>query len=337
MLRPAPAVLIVALATFGGTLTAPAAAAGQQLLEQVRTLAGQNAEAYAEPITLGLAHALAAGYMDRASILPAFGFDVGFRFLGALPTREQKHFNAFVPDSVVFRDQVYHDPYRSADGTLETPTIAGEGPGVVLVPSGTFEAQLVAAGEDPQDYRILLPDGLSLPVVPAMSFHGSLGIGAGTQLTIHFLPRLEVVSEVGELSGHGFTVHHALSHWFTSPVDLMLTAGFQEARAGEFLETSALHYGGVGGVRAGPMSFFGGVLLRNASTDISYQVELPDGLAEDHPAIPAGAELSFTTSAGSGPAYLVGARLQLLALNLAGHYTFGTYDVFTLKLGLGLP
>lgn len=318
-------------------LLSPGRADAQELLDRIRGLAGQNAEAYAEPVTRGLGHALSGGFMDRASVLPGLGFDIGVRVLAAIPTEEQKRFDVFLPDSVVFRNQVYRDPYRPRDGTLETPNIAGEGPGVVLVPAGQFEAELLAAGEDPDDYRVSLPGGLSLPAVPALSFHGSVGIGAGTQVMVHFLPSVEVVSEVGKVSGHGLTVHHALTHWFTSPVDLMVTGGFQEGRAGDFLETSAVHFGAMGGVKAGPMSFFGGALLRNASTDVTYRVELAENIPDDHPAVPSGVDIAFTTSAGSGPSFLMGARIQLLAMNLSGHYAFGTYDVFSLKLGLGLP
>lgn len=321
-------------------LAAPTCLVAQTVADQIRSLSGENAERYAEPLARGLAHALAGGYMDRASVLPSLGFDLGVRVLGARPTREGRTFQPVIPDSVVFQHpttgqpQVYFDPFRSQDGATESPTIVGEGSGIVLVPDGDFEAALLQAGQDPADYRLAFPSGQSISVVPAMSFHGSLGIGMGTEVTMHFLPTVEILSEVGEVRSHGLTVSHSPTHWFSSPVDLLLTAGYHEGRAGEEVQVSALHYGGMGGVSAGPMSFFGGFLLRNASTDVNYRIENPDGL----PGIPAdGVEVSFTSDAGSGPSYLLGVRLQLLVLNIAGHYSVGTYDVFSIKLGLGLP
>ncbi|MFW6200403.1 MAG: DUF6588 family protein [Gemmatimonadota bacterium] len=336
-LRPSPRLpgLVVLLA---GLLPCPLGA--QQLVEQLRPLAKANAEAYAAPLTRGLAHSLARGSMDRASVLGGLRFDVGVRFVGARPPAEDEVFQVVLPDSVVYRppgsseDVVYRQPYRPRDGAEESPTVAGEGPGSVLVPDGDFEDDLIAAGEDPEDFAVALPDGLSLPVIPTMTLHGSLGIGMGTELTAHMLPPVEVLSEVGDLRSHGATVSHEVSRWFPSPADLLVTAGFQEGRAGDFLRSSALHYGGMGGVSAGPLSLFGGLLLRRASTRVRYRVENPD----DIPGIPAdGAELAFRTDAGSGPAWVVGARLQLLILNLGGHYAMGPYDVFSLKVGLGLP
>jgi hypothetical protein len=318
----------------------PTCVAAQTVVDQIRSLSGENAELYAEPLARGLAQALAGGHMERASVLPALGFDLGVRVMGARPTREARTFQPVIPDSVVFQHpftgqpQVYFDPFRAQDGATESPTIVGEGAGIVLVPDGDFEAALLEAGQDPADYRIAFPSGQSISVVPTMSFHGSLGIGMGTEVTMHFLPTVEILSEVGEVRSHGLSVSHSPTHWFSSPVDLLLTAGYHEGRAGEEVHVSALHYGGVGGVAAGPMSFFGGVQLRYASTDVNYRIENPDGV----PGIPAdGLEVSFSTDAGSGPSYLVGARLQLLVLNIAGHYSVGSYDVFSIKMGLGLP
>lgn len=330
--RVLPAVLLLALVPVSG--------GAQQLVDQIRTLAEDNAAAYAEPLTVGLAHALAGGYMDRSSVLPGLRFDVGVRLQGARPPAEADFFQVSVPDSVVFRpsqsqpERVYHTPYRPRDGTLESPTVAGEGLGIVLVPDDEFEEALVAAGQNPEDYAIPFPDGLSLPVIPTMSLHGALGVGMGTEVVVHVLPPLEILSEVGDLRSHGMTVNHEFSRWFPSPVDLLVTAGFQEAESGEFLRSSSIHYGGMGGVSAGPMSFFGGLLLRNASTRVTYRVENPEG----HPGLPVdGVDLAFRSDADSGPAWILGARLQLLVLNLAGHYAAGPYDVFSLKVGLGLP
>jgi len=314
-------------------------AGAQDVVSQIQALAAENADGYASPLTEGLAYTLAAGYMDRSAPMSALGFDVGVRFLGSRPSREHRTFQAALPESIVFQhptmgERTYHDPYRSRDGSLETPTIAGNGEGVVLVPAGEFEADLLAAGENPDDYRVVFPSGLSLPVTPLVVVHASVGVGVGTEVSVRYLPGTEVAPELGRVSSQGFTVSHLASRWVGLPVDLTAVVGYQTMRGEEFLDASGTHVGLTGGIGVGPMDFFGGALVRNASSRLTYRVENPDdlpGLPED------GLELSVRSSTSSSPGYVLGARLQLLALNLSGHYTFGAHDVFSLKLGLGLP
>ena len=320
-------------------LILPAPGEAQDVVRQIQALAAENADGYASPLTEGLAYTLAAGYMDRSAPMSALGFDIGVRFLGSRPSREHRTFQAALPDSVVFQhpsagQRVYHDPYRSRDGSLETPTIAGNGEGLVLVPTGEFEDALLAAGENPDDYRVVFPSGLSLPVTPLVTVHASLGVGAGTEVSIRYLPATEVAPELGRVTSHGFTVSHLVSQWVGLPVDLTAVVGYQNMRGEDFLDASGTHFGLTGGIGAGPMNFFGGALVRSSSSELTYRVENPDdvpGLPED------GLELSVRSSTSASPGYVLGARLQLLALNLSGHYTFGAHDVFSLKLGLGLP
>ena len=314
-------------------------AEAQDVVSQIQALAAENADAYASPLTEGLAYTLAAGYMDRSAPMSALGFDVGVRFLGSRPSREHRTFQAVLPESIVFQhptmgERTYHDPYQSRDESLETPTIAGNGEGLVLVPAGQFEADLLEAGENPDDYQVAFPSGLSLPVTPLVVVHATLGVGVGTEMSVRYLPKAEVAPELGRVSSHGFTVSHLVSRWVGLPVDLTAVVGYQTMSGEGFLEASGTHVGLTGGIGAGPMDFFGGALVRNASSELTYRVENPDdlpGLPED------GAELSVRSSTSASPGYVLGARLQLLALNLSGHYTFGAHDVFSLKLGLGLP
>jgi len=112
------------------------------------------------------------------------------------------------------------------------------------------------------------------------------------------------------------------------------TAGYQEATAGDHLRVTAAHLGIIGGHTAGPMDFYGGALLRSASTEVSYQLTLEEGT----PMLPgAGTEISFRSRASRGPGFLIGTRLQLLVLNVAGHYTVSDQNVFSVKVGMGMP
>jgi hypothetical protein len=314
---------------------------GQEVVDQIRALALENAEGYAAPVGRSLAHALSDGFVDRAAPLPALGFELGVRVMGARVPAEERTFGVALPDSVAVQhpqlgQQIYLDPYRPRDGTLESPTAAGKGSGVVLVPAGQFEEDILAAGLDPNspEFQLRLPDGLGLSILPALSFHASLGLGMGTEVTLHFLPGTEISPEIGEARAHGLGIRHQLSNWLPSPVDLTLAAGYQQATAGDYLEVSAWHYGLQGGLKAGPMHFFAGTQMREAWSRLTFLVETPSGSV----AFPGtDGEVGLRVHGDRSPSWIVGANLQLLVLNLSGHYSFGSYDVFSLKLGLGLP
>jgi hypothetical protein len=332
-----PARLPLVVLTALLTLAPPAA--GQDVLEQVRVLAGQNAEGYAAPLTVGLAHALADGFVDRSRPLGALRFDLGVRFYGARLPAASETFQATLPDSVAVRhpslgERTYADPYRGEDGALETPTIAGRGPGLVLVPTGQFEADILAAGLDPDDFAWSMPAGLALPLVPLVTMHAAMGIGVGTEVALRFSPAMEVAPELGRLRIHGAHVSHLLSRWLPLPLDVTATAGYQEATVGDHLYARATQLGLFGGTSAGPINFYGGALLRDASTEITYRLDAPDGPV----ALPGGGtEISFRSRTSRVPGLLLGARLQLLVMNLSGHYTLADHDVFSVKVGLGMP
>jgi|GEM_PF-2079916 len=329
-----PTILAIAVAPCL-LLSSARDASAQELLDQIAGLGRANAEAYALPLSEGLVRAMAGGYVDRSRPLEALRFDLGVRLLGTLPGEERQSFTAVVPNTVSFSGSVFQQPYGSTDGSLETPTIAGGGDGLVLVPQGAFRSTLLARGLDPDDFTLEFPPGLDLPLAPNLAVQLSMGIGFGTEVALRFLPAVQVLPEVGELRSHGFSVHHHLSRWIPLPgVELTGVAGFQEATAGEDIDVRAMHWGVIGGTRIGPLDLFGSAQLRSGSARIEYRVDNPGGV----PLLPPdGTSVSFRTSVDTEPTYLVGARLQLLVLNLAGHYSFGEQDGFSIKLGMGLP
>lgn len=329
-----PALLTICLLPW--LLLLPAhEASGQELLDQISALGTENAAGYAAPLTEGLVRALAGGYVDRSRPLDALRFDLGFRFLGTRFGEEGRFFAASLPDSAVYAGQVFRDPYIPAAGSLETPTIAGKGEGLTLAPHGSFRSALLARGLNPDDYRLVFPAGLDLPLAPNLAVKLAVGIGFGTEVALRFLPAVQILPELGELRSHGLSVHHHLSGWIPVPgLDITGMVGFQEATAGEGIDVRAVHWGATAGTRLGPLDLFGGAQVRSGSARVEYRVENPGNI----PILPEnGTTLDFRTRVSAEPSYLVGVRLQLLVLNLSGHYVFGDQDGFSIKLGMGLP
>jgi len=326
--------LLVAITAFDAV-----PALGQSAEEQIRALVGENAEGYLRPLSDGMTFALTGGVFDAARVRGLLSFDLGIRVNGARPGESARSFLAVLPDTLRWAppgvpEQVFTDPLRPVDGSLRTPSAVGSGPGIRLEPDGAYREALLQAGENPDDYRITLPEGLDLSVVPTAILSFSVGVGFGTEISARYLPRVEINDEIGRVGATGWGVQHMVSQWFASPVDLSVGVGRQDLEVGDFLDARASEGWLSVGRTVGPLSVFGTAGLRSATVDVTYEVENPDGT----PGLPASgtpvqfrSDLDTTTSLGAG------FRLQLLFMNLSGRYTTGDFDTFSVHVGFGMP
>ncbi|MSR23317.1 MAG: hypothetical protein EXR92_07235 [Gemmatimonadetes bacterium] len=301
-------------------------------------LALENAELFVQPLTQGLGFAMTSGLFDEAKPLGRFGFDVGIRVNAALPPTEAETFSAVLPASVVWNRPVlgprtYSNPFKGKGASLLSPTAVGDGPGVILEPTGQFRSDLVLYGQNPANYEIAFPEGLKIPAIPFLVAHASVGLGFGTDVTVRFIPEIEVDDELGAIKAMGFAVRHEISTWIPMPLDLSVVLGTQTLNVGDYLEASSTQYGLVAGRGLGPLSLFVSGIARSASVNISYTVENPD----DNPGLPEdGTEIRFEEDIESGVALGAGARLSLLFMNIDGQYVMDDYNGFSVKMGFGL-
>ncbi len=327
-----------ALIGFGllSLIATPRASLGQDRIEaDLERLTTANAKGFVEPLSRGLAFAMVGGIFDGAEPLGAFDFEVGARVSGALPPRESETFQPVLPEEVVWNGTTYTDPYRARDGLTSTPTVVGRGPGVVLEPSGGFREALTTSGRQPSDFELPLPAGRDIPAVPYPVFHASLGVGFGTELSVRFTPELKVDEELGGFRGLGFALRHALTNWFESPVELSILLARQTLDIGTYLDASSTQYGLLASRRLGPLALFASGQLRSGTVDVLYEVDNADNA---NPGLPNdGEQIRFSEKLGTGGALGLGARLQLLIMNLSGQYTFEDYSVVTIKVGFGTP
>lgn len=320
-------------------VTAPRAGHGQDRVERdLAGLAAENARLYVEPLARGLALAMGAGAFDGAASLPTLGFEIGAKVTGALLPVEAESFDALAPETVTWTGPfggTFEDPYRPVGGSFSTPTVAGEGAGVTLEPDGEFRDAIVASGLDPSDFSLAFPDGEDVPLVPHPVLYAGLGIGLGTEVSVRYTPRLQIDDEIGELKGLGFAVRHTLTRWFSSPVDIAVQAATQEIELGDYADARSTEYGLLASRRMGPLSIFAAGVIRRAEVDVEYVTE---NSGDANPGLPPdGTRISFSEDLESGTAFGLGARLQLLVLNVAGEYTWDEYPLVTVKVGFGSP
>ena len=307
-------------------VTAPHAARAQDrsVLDALQALAEENASLYVEPLTVGLGIGLNTGFNATAATHEVLGFDIGVRVVGALVPDELDFFQAIPPSSFTFNGTTYQDPYAPAGGSLTTPTVTGPGEGRLgtgeandLEPQGDFRQDLILAGENPDDYNIPFPEGFDLPGVPFAVIQGSLGIPLGTDLTVRFIPAVEVHEDVGDVEAFGFGIRHSVSQWFPTPlpVDLAVSLGWQDLSVGEYLDASGTNYGAVVSKDFGVIALYGAGYVSTADVDVTYTFEGTQGIPPQ--------TIRLTQDLDTQTRFAVGLNLDLLVLDLSAEYALG--------------
>ncbi len=313
-------------------LALPAALRAQDIGDKISVLAQENAQGYVHPLAQGLGAALTAGLVTDATPHHRFGFSIGVRGAGAFFPDKAKTFSPVLPASVTvnvpnYGSRTYSNPYTADGGT--SPTVAGKGPGVVLSPTGQFRQDLIAAGQNPDDYRVDFPEGADLPVAPFAVIDADLGLGFGTDVIVRLIPTLNVNEDVGDLSAFGVGVMHSISQYLSvpTPVDISVTAGYQRVKLGDYAESRGTTFGAIAGVGAGPLHVFAKGNIYSATTDVDYTYQ-QTGQPDVH--------IGFSDKVSSTGRFGLGLSLDLLVLKLSAEYDMGDYNVASARVGFGI-
>ena len=322
--RRAAAALAFVLATF-----APATARAQDaaVIRQIESLAVDNAPLYLAPFTNGIGAALNRGTFFTAKPRGALGFEVGIVAMGAWVPEVDETFTPVLPMQVTYVDRTFEDPYGTS--APATPTVSGEGDGVVIQPGTELAAAALAAGQDPSELALRFPSGLDVPFVPFAILQGAIGLPGGTEVSIRGFPSIELHEDVGGIGALGFGVTHSLSQYFPLPVlNVAAHVSWQSTDVGDYLDAEALGYGLLASLDAGPVSIFGAGLREDPDVTIGYTIANPDG----NPALPRdGLRVAVSPDLDSTTRYTAGATLHLLMLKLSAAWTFGDYETLALK------
>ena len=322
------------LAVVANAAAAPAQ--GQEILDNLGVLAEENAQFYMAPLVNGLGFTLNSGFHQTADTHQFLGFDLGVRFMAALPPSSAEYFQPVIPGSVTYQGVAYDQPYEAVGDPL-TPTAVGDGDGLVLQPrpGGAFYQALVGLGLDPNEYQVQFPAGAGIPAVPFVVLQGSVGVGFGTDVTLRYLPSYDVHEDVGTVSAFGYGIKHSLTSWLPAApmVDVAVTAGWQDLTIGEYLDASAMNYGIIASVQTGPVTLYGIGRREQATVDVSYTIEN----ASDNPALPVdGLEIAFRNELPSQTRLAAGATLRLIGIELSAEYSFADYNTLAAKAGFSI-
>ncbi|MEX0980105.1 MAG: DUF6588 family protein [Gemmatimonadota bacterium] len=311
-------------------LLIPADGRAQSIESELEALAQDNAQLYLHPLATGFGTALGTGFAQTARTHNRFGFDLGVRIMGAIVPDADRTFLPILPANVTYDGIDYGAPYEAL-GSGRTPTAAGDGSGVVLVPRGSFRGAIENAGENPDDYNVQFPEGFDIPAVPFALIQGSLGVGFGTDVIIRMIPAYEVSADVGEISAFGFGFKHSIDQWLpVLPVELAGVVGWQSFAVGEYLDANSKTLSLIASKGMGPFRAFASGGFASSSLDVSYTVSNP----EANPGLPAdGTTYGFTYRSTSSTRGSVGVGMKLLLLDVSAEYALGAYNTASVKVG----
>lgn len=320
------------LAVFLGT--PPTGLAGQEVGESLEQLTDANARLYAQPLTDGLGVAMNAGFAESAAVHQPLGFDFGVRIMGAVVPERRKTFRPVLPDRITYRGREFQDPYAPRpDGPEVTPTAAGAGGGMEVVPQGEFADALDDAGEPREEWTFRFPDGFDVPTIPFVVLQGSLGVGLHTNATVRVVPSVEPSADLGAVRAFGVGGTHELTGWLgpSTPLRVSVTGGYQNFEVADYLEASTTTFSVLVGRGFGPLEVYGIGGRASPTMDVRYQARNPG----DNPvAPPNAASVAFSPELAPETRFGLGANFRFLILNVSGEMTFGDYDVASLKAGL---
>lgn len=327
-----------AVAAVALLLTTAAPGAGQSIEDQLRVLAADNAELYTGPIVTGIGAGMNAGWFHTAAPKGPFHVDVGIKVMGALVPQSDESFRARLPEQISTdvdgdgTDETFNEPYGPNPGP-STPTAVGPGAGITVQPQGTYEQALIAAGENPADFALPFPKGFDIPAVPMAVLQANVGLMLGTDVSVRYIPAIEVNTDVGTVEAFGLGGKHSISQWFPGPfpLDIAVAGGFQTFDVGGYLSAETRQASVVVSKDLAVLTLFGAAGLEKSKVDVSYDVQNVDGV----PALPSdNTTVSFTRDSGTSERFTAGFNLDLLFLQLNASYSASDYDVVTASAGI---
>ena len=264
----------------------------------------QLARDYLRPGVDAIGYTINSGYAHTARVDTAFHLWFGMKGITTYIPSDRRQFTAPLPGALTA---------AGYPATVSTASIVG-GAGTVLRSS------------DPSQPDIVLPDGADLSRTYLILPQLHVGPILGTDIILRGLPPVTYDTDVGKVSFYGAALKHELTHYFESPVQVALLAGYQH-----FDMTDAVAGNSMSGLLLlsrdfGALTAFGGIGYESYDITVSYTYR-----PEDPTASPEDITLDFLRR---NLRLSFGGSLTLLSfLDLTAEYSIGELDNLTLGIG----
>ena len=318
------------------------------LRETLRTISGEYADSYVQPITNTFGAGVSSGLFRSAdvgnSLIPGFPLNVyaGVSVSGTLTSSMKKSFRPFGngQTSFVSNGQEFTVTY---EGTGTVPTVLGE----TEPPGSDLVVETDVNGQTREVARAKAPQGLiDTPIAPILIPQVGVGSIAGTDVQLRYFPKSELSwsgSSYGTVGVFGLAVRHDIDQWFPAPLPLnvavqgawnqfSLENDLGQGAAQEVLDASgwAFNLQASKGVTVLPVAFYGGLQYEKFNVDYNYTFPLDRDDVEDP-------EISLSQTAANRFRALAGFSLTFAVVRFNVDYAIGSANnVLTTGLGVRL-
>lgn len=168
----------------------------------------------------------------------------------------------------------------------------------------------------------------NLAYMPFMAPQVSLGTLFGTQLTVRYMPKLNI-PDVGDLSWTGFGIQHNLGYWLPIPfVDVAASFYTQTIKIDPIFEMSGTAFGVNASKQLGfaflNITPYAGFMFESAKMKVHYTPPAADyGPGVTPP------DIAFEIEGKNSTRLTLGLSLRLLIFNINADYNIGKYNSLT--------
>ena len=285
--------------------------------------------AYLSPLPTGMAAGLNSGWNGSAAPKKTLGFNLDFKITGVLIPSGDQSFDV--------NNLNLSQLSLAAGENPEAPTLAG---------SNSNGPQLVYTSTNQPAFQ--LPSGTGVSLIPAPMIQAGIGLIKDTDITVRFVPEVEV-GDYGDFSVIGGSVKHGLTQYLPAekliPVDISLQVGYTQVNLNANLEaagagdqrvettTTAWVVNALVGKSLPVISFYGGLGIQGGSQDVDVL-----GTFDVDPGVGGPAQItdpiSYTAENDATLHVLGGFRLRLGVLTFYGEGTVGNFTAINAGVGL---
>jgi len=275
------------------------------IITDLAKLGEENGKMYIKPFVNAFGSDLNSGWFSTAKTSP-LSFGLTFNAMLAVVPDKDKTFLAHNPNT-----ELYNGDYETS------ATVFGKNGAI-------FTAK------DPQvTPDLFLPPGVDFGMVPLIVPQAHLGLPAGFEVEIRYIPSYEV-KDMGKISFVGGGVKYQVSKlipMLSGLLPISIQGTYQQLKLGDVVtvNSSFINIHASRGLVVLPLTFYGGIGYESTQLKAKYTYTEPWSSTE----VP----IDFDINGDNGFRFTAGARLKILLLNVMLDYSVGKYQ--TVRAGVG--
>ena len=283
--------------------------ANDGLGDKLKDISEQNVKGYLQPLVNTVGAGLNAGFFTSAKTLPTFMPNIRINMVGVSVPSGDKKFIAMSPD-----DELWEN--------VETATVLGN----------KGKRFPTVDGNDIPSFT--LPDGADLSLIPVPAVTASLGLPLGSEISVKFLPSVEISKDLGSVSMWGVGLKHSIDQYLTDyfPVHIAIQGVYQSMKLTDFVDVKTFTMNIHTSKKIFILTLYGGIGIESADFDVKYTYH--EKVAEGD----TGTDITIkkSLSAENDVKLTLGGKLSPLPfVAIFADYNIANYNSFNVGLEIG--